>query len=243
MDEAKTAVVAGGTGGIGEGIVAALMRDRYDVYVPVRPGVHSERLERYVAEIEHGSLSCLSADLEKIDEVESFRDRIIEATGRIDLAVVSVGSFYYGYPLRSMPPEDWNRVLRDNLTTHFNVQRVFVDLLYRQKHGTYIVLTGPEAEHVFQDAEVMSVTAAAQRMMARALAFEAFDSPIRVHVVTSHTPVNTRSRTGNAGPDWITAADLGAYIAGLAAGRLPSAGETVHELENQTHLQRLIGNK
>ncbi len=241
MEESKTAVVAGGTGGIGEGIVAALMRDGYDVYVPVRPGVHSERLEQYVGDIEHGSLICLPADLEKIEEVESFRDRIIEAAGRLDLVVVSVGSFYYGYPLRSMPPEDWDRILRDNLATHFNAQRVFVDLLYRQKHGAYIVLTGPEADHVFQDAEVMSVAAAAQKMMARALAFEAFDSPIRVHVVTSHTPVNTRSRSGNAGPDWITASDLGAYIAALAAGRLPSTGETVHELENQTHLQRLIG--
>lgn len=243
MDATKTAVVAGGTGGIGEGIVAALMRDRYDVYVPVRPGVHSERLESYVREIESGSLACLPADLGKIDEVESFRNTILEARGSIDLAVVSVGSYYFGYPMRNMPPEDWDRVVLDNLTTHFNMQRAFVDQLYRQKHGAYIVLTGPEADHVIQDAELMSVTAAAQKMMARALAYEVFGSPIRVHVVTSHTPVNTRSRAGNAGPDWIAAADLGSYIVALAAGRLPSAGETVHDLRNQAHVQRLIGGR
>ncbi|MFW6289175.1 MAG: hypothetical protein ACOC2Q_05285 [Spirochaetota bacterium] len=69
-----------------------------------------------------------------------------------------------------MPREDWDRSIQDNLVTHFNTQRVFVEQMRRQNHGTYISLIGPEAESIRPDAALLSIMAAAQKMMARVTA-------------------------------------------------------------------------
>jgi 3-oxoacyl-[acyl-carrier protein] reductase len=238
MSEQKVALVAGGSGGIGEGIVAALMRAGYRVYVPTRQGDHSERLREYVSEL--GELETIPADLSVEDEVGALRDRILEREGHIDAVVVSVGAYQYGYRLHKMPLPDWERGVRDNLLTHFNLQRVFVEQLRKQNDGIYVTLTGPEAESINPDESVMSVFAAAQKMMARVSAMDAFDSDIRVYTITAHTSIQTRSRGELVNPDWITAEDLGAYIAALVTEDLPGAHETIHELHNRDHVKALL---
>lgn len=239
MGDQKVALVAGGSGGIGEGIVAALMKANYLVYVPTRPGDQSERLKAYVAEM--GTLRTVPADLCREDEVRAMRDQIMKEEGRVDSVIVSVGSYYYGHRLHRMPGDDWERTMQDNLTTHFNLQRAFIDQMRRQEQGVYVVLTGPEAESIHPDEGIMSIMASAQRMMARVTAYEAFDSPVRVYTVTAHTSIKTRSRGVDTNPDWITAAELGDYVASLVAGTLPGAHEVVHELRNHDHVGAMLG--
>jgi NAD(P)-dependent dehydrogenase (short-subunit alcohol dehydrogenase family) len=53
MTDNKTAVVAGGTGGIGEGLVQALIAGGYEAYVPVRDIDQTERLKDYLADSPH----------------------------------------------------------------------------------------------------------------------------------------------------------------------------------------------
>jgi NAD(P)-dependent dehydrogenase (short-subunit alcohol dehydrogenase family) len=238
MAEHKVAVVAGGTGGIGEGIVAALMEAGYRVYVPTRAGDQSERLRSFVAGV--GDLRTIQADLCNEDEVRSLKDQILAEEERVDAVVVSVGAYYYGHRMHRMPRDDWDRSIQDNLVTHFNLQRIFIDLLRKQDHGVYVALVGPEAESIHPDEGVMSIMAAAQKMMARVIAQEAFDSEIRVYAITAHTSVRTRSRGEAVNPDWITARELGDYVTALAEGALPAIHDTVHELSDHEHVQSLL---
>lgn len=238
MSDTRVAVVAGGSGGIGEGIVFALLTNDYTVYVPTREGDQSARLAEFV---DHNPrLKLVPADLARFDQVESLRDRIVAAEGRIDAVIVSVGRYYYGYPMYRMPHEDWDQSIRDNLTTHFNLQRAFVSQMRSQNSGVYVSLTGPEADGIQPDEEVMSVMATAQRMMARVVAHEAFDTMVRVYAITARTGIVTRSRAGQINPDWISARDLGSYVVGLIRGQLPGIHDTVHELRDRKHLNAIL---
>ena len=238
MREKQIAVVAGGSGGIGEGIVASLLEAGYRVYVPSRPGDHSDRLRSFVDNDEE--LRILPADLCNEQAVAAMLDNIVAQEGNLDAVIVSVGADYYGHRLHRMPREDFDRSIQDNLVTHFNTQRIFVDQLRRQNHGAYITLIGPEAESIRPDGGVMSIMAAAQKMMARVLAHEAFDSDIRVHTLTAHTTIRTRSRGNDANYDWISARDLGRYVVGLLKGTLPGSQDTLHELQDLAHVQALL---
>lgn len=238
MGDRKVAVVAGGSGGIGEGIVAALMDSGYRVWVPTREGDQAPRLRDYVADL--GELRTMPADLCNEKEVTAFRDRIVEEEGRVEAVCVSVGAYYYGHRMHRMTLDAWNRSVQDNLSTHFNLQRAFVDHMRKQDAGVYVTLTGPEAESIYPDEGVMSIMAAAQKMMARVSAREAFDSNVRVHTVTAHTSVKTRSRGEDANPDWITAADLGLYVAAVVDNRLPGGQEVLHELQDRDHVKKLL---
>ena len=238
MSERQVAVVAGGSGGIGEGIVAALLRAGYRVYVPTRPGDHSGRLSEYFGDADE--LRLIQADLCDESAVAAMQEAILHEEERIDAVVVSVGADYYGYRMHRMPREDWDRSIQDNLVTHFNTQRVFVEQLRRQNHGVYVTLIGPEAESIRPDAGVLSIMAAAQKMMARVIAHEAFDSNIRVHTLTAHTTIRTRSRGNEANPDWISAEDLGNYVLRLLEGSLPGSREMLHELQDVNHVRAVL---
>lgn len=238
METNKVAVVAGGSGGVGEGIVCAMIHHGYRVYVPTRTGDHSDRLRDYVEDSDE--LLLIPADLSEHAQVEAFRDRIIAEEGHIDSVIVSVGSLYYGYSTHRMPRSDWDRTIQDNLHTHFNLQRTFIQQLRAQNMGTYIVLVGPEAESIHPDEPVVSIMASAQKMMARVVAQEAFDSLLRVYAITAQTTINTRSRDGQNNPDWIPARDLGTYVVELVGGHVPGVHQTEHEIRNRGHLNALL---
>ena len=76
--------------------------------------------------------------------------------------------------------------------------------------------------------------------MARVVAHEAFDSPIRVYSITARTAVATRSRDSQQNQDWIPARDLGSYVAALVAGIVPGIHETQHEIRDRRHLDTVL---
>lgn len=239
MTDKQVAVVAGGSGGIGEGIVAALLDRGCTVYVPIRTGGSADRLKEYVEN--SPNLKTRQADLCDQGAVEQLRDTVLSSEGRLDAVVVSVGADYYGHRLHRMPREDWDRSVQDNLVTHFNTQRVFIDALRKQNSGVYVTMIGPEAESIRPDGGVMSIMAAAQKMMARVSAHEAFDADIRVHTLTAHTTISSRRGGADANDDWIASRDLGAYVAALIAGELPGFRDTRHELQDRAHVEALLG--
>ncbi|MFN2310919.1 MAG: SDR family NAD(P)-dependent oxidoreductase [Spirochaetia bacterium] len=239
MAEKQVAVVAGGSGGIGEGVVHALLKAEYRVYVPTRQGDRSERLKAYVGE--DADLITMPGDLCDEQAVAALRDAVVAAEGHIDAVVVSVGADYYGYRLHRMPRTDLDRSIHDNLITHFNIQRSFIEQLRAQNYGVYITLIGPEAENIRADAGMVSIVAAAQKMMSRVIASEASDSKIRIHALTAHTTVQTRSRGSNSNEDWITAEELGEYAVRLIQDQIPGAQETLHELRGLAQVRQALG--
>lgn len=240
MAERKSAVVAGGTGSIGEGIVKSLLDGGWSVYVPSRGAESSSRFqERWGSDV-LDRLSVLPADLSVPAEVAGFRAKVVAAAGRVDLVVVSVGSSYYGYSLHKIAQQEWVRLLTENLQTHFLLQHEFLAQLHSQNQGTYITLTGPESDFAHPDTGLMSVFAAAQKMMARVEAVETSGTSVRAYSVTSKTPIATRSRGAQSGADWIHAEELGLYVRRLAEGSVPGTDEPVHVLDDQNHLKRLL---
>jgi len=236
----KTALVAGGTGGIGEGIVRVLLEGGWTVFVPVRGTERGDRLKAYVGEVAGDRLHLFPVDLSVPAEVAGLKAKILEKAGKLDLAVVSVGSSYYGYSLHNIPRADWERLLQENLATHFHLQHEFLGQLHQQNEGVYVTLTGPEADFAHPETGLMSILAAAQKMMARVEALESSGTGVRVYSVTSKTSVATRARGEQSGADWVTPVELGLYVQALANGKAPGTSEPLHHLESREQLRRLL---
>ncbi len=235
---AKSALVAGGTGGIGEGIVKVLLEGGWTVFVPVRGQETGERLKAYVGGGER--LSIVKADLSVREDVTALHERIRGETPSLGLVVVSVGSSYYGYSLHKIPQREWERLISENLTTHFNIQHEFLAQLHEQNEGTYVTLTGPEADFAHPETGLMSILAAAQKMMARVEALETSGTGVRVFSVTSSRPIATRARGEQGGPDWIHPEELGHYVEALALRQAPDCDEPLHVLETRSQVRGLL---
>ncbi len=235
---AKSALVAGGTGGIGEGIVKVLLESGWTVFVPVRGQETGDRLRAYAGGGDR--LRIVKADLSVRADVAALHEHIRGETPSLGLVVVSVGSSYYGYSLHKMPPSEWERLIAENLATHFHIQHEFLAQLHEQNEGTYVTLTGPEADSTYPETGLMSILAAAQKMMARVEALETAGTGVRAYSVTSRQPIATRVKGEQADPDWIHPEELGHYVEALALGRAPDCSEPLHVLENRHQVRGLL---
>ncbi len=238
MASSKTALVAGGTGGLGEGIVKVLLEAGWTVWVPIRTAEAGDKLRAFVDRTP-GQLLLEKADLSVPADIVSLREKIRIVGVPLGLVVVSVGSSYYGYSLRKIEAAVWNKLLTENLATHFHLQQAFLSQLHDQNSGVYVTLTGPEADFAHPETGLMSILAAAQKMMARVEALETAGTAVRVYSVTSKNPIATRSRGGQNSPEWLTPEELGRYVVALAEGKAPGNNEPLHVLESREQVRNL----
>ena len=240
MTKSQTALVAGGTGGLGEGIVKVLLEAGWTVYVPILETAGGEKLKAFTAAVAGDRLHCVKTDLSIPAEVAGLKAAIYKSGLALDLVVVSVGGSYYGKSLHKIELPEWNKLLTENLATHFNLQHEFMDYFHAQNRGTYVTMIGPEADFVDMEIGLLSVFAASQKMISRVAAIEAAGSGVRVYSITSKTPLATRERSEQKVNDWIQPIDVGLYIKSLYEGLVAGKAETMHVLESRGSLRKLL---
>jgi len=209
----KQILVAGGTGGVGEAIVRALLGAGYRVIVPSRS---EERLERLRRDVERGpgadALATLTGEIGTLAGAQSLRDRIAGEFGRLDALVPSLGGWWEG-GLIDATPHVWDTVMDEMLRTHYVFAHVFVPVLCAQPGGgRYIGIGGGAAYHPIRHSTLVSIAAAAQLMLTRALRLEIDDPDVDVLELVVDGPVRTRDSAHLATPDWITADEVGSIV-------------------------------
>ena len=132
----RTAVVTGGTRGIGLAIARALAEDGASVVVS---GRDAGRLESAVTEIETLGASALgvAADQSKREDCERLVDAAKERFGRIDVLVNNAGITRDQLLVR-MKDDDWDEVMDTNLRGVFLMTRAVAKSMMRQKSGRIV---------------------------------------------------------------------------------------------------------
>jgi NAD(P)-dependent dehydrogenase (short-subunit alcohol dehydrogenase family) len=212
----KIALVAGGAGAVGEGIVGKFLETGARVVVPSRSREKLDLLkEKFAAYAEN--LTLIVEDVGAETGAALVRDCVLQKFGRLDAVVASVGGWWQGLPLVNVPLETWNEVLKNNLTAHFTVAKSFLPVLLHQNCGSYIFIAGQGGVVPVPQSLPVSVAVAGEIMLAKGLHAENKNSKVRINTLVLGV-VNTRERRGYAQSDWITAEDVGEFAARLAAG-------------------------
>jgi NAD(P)-dependent dehydrogenase (short-subunit alcohol dehydrogenase family) len=114
--DGRVAVVTGGTGGIGSRLCEALAGVGARVVVHGRDG---GRAEAIVSWLRDGGAEAVASigDLTRAEDANRLADEAVEAFGRIDVIVNTVGGGAGGalHPAESYPESDWDRMLDLNL--------------------------------------------------------------------------------------------------------------------------------
>jgi NAD(P)-dependent dehydrogenase (short-subunit alcohol dehydrogenase family) len=224
--EGAKVVVAGGAGGVGEGIVRSLLRQGAQVIATSRSEGKLRELQAYCQGLP-GELIPMVGDLGDEEAARALQSQIYGRFREIDVAVASLGGWWQGKPLTSVDMETWDRILRENLTAHFLALRMLVPLLH-PKTGSYVHVNGFSAEQALPMAGPVALAAAAQKSMVLTLAEELEPTGIQVYELILG-PIQTRARLlqGPGQPDWYTPEEVGEHIVGLLTRR---DEEVVHRL-------------
>ena len=232
----KIAYIAGGSGNVGEGIVRTFLKEGATVVTSSRKDESLKQLRELLNDTNTKKLITMTADLGDLASAEQLRDEILSKCDRLDAVVASIGGTWHrNVPMTEVSLEEWNKFLFTNLTTHFVTAKTFLPVLAKNKGSSYTFLGGGAANQAIPNYSVVAIPAAAQLMMAKVVMQEMADSGVRINEVIANTLVNTRASQDKAEPSWLTADEIGEYIAWLASDEGKVANGTVPILQKEVN--------
>lgn len=178
----KTVLVTGASRGIGKAIAVKFAKKNYNVVINC---VRSEdRLLQTKKEIESYQVPCLAflGDMGDMQQCQALFEKIKKQFGTVDVLVNNAGISYIGL-LQDMTSEDWDKVIRTNLTSVFNCSKLAIPDMVAQKYGKIINISSVWG-NVGASCEVAySATKGGINAFTKALAKELAPSNIQVNAV------------------------------------------------------------
>jgi 3-oxoacyl-[acyl-carrier protein] reductase len=135
MFSGKTAIVTGGSRGIGRAIVLALAREGAKVAFTY---VQNKTLADEIANGE--TIIAFQTDVSNFERAKELVKQVKERFGRIDILVNNAG-ITRDKLLALMSEKDWDDVIDTNLKGAFNLTKHVVGVMVRQKAGTILNVT------------------------------------------------------------------------------------------------------
>jgi NAD(P)-dependent dehydrogenase (short-subunit alcohol dehydrogenase family) len=166
----KTAVVAGGTSGIGRALSVGLAEAGADV---VSTGRRAELLDEVAGDIEARGRRTLRLNADVTDRVslERVRDACAAEFGGIDILVCAAG-ITKRVPTLNMADTDWDAVIATNLTGTLNANRVFGASMVERGSGRIVNVASLASTLGFFEVAAYTASKAAVAGLTRALAVE-----------------------------------------------------------------------
>lgn len=227
--DGKICLIAGGTGSVGEAIVKMFLRAGAAVVVPGRTRNKLQELRAYLGELsasEEARLTLLEANIGDPAGASHLRDEIMQRHGALHAVVASLGgSFEERRPFLEIPYDVFRSYQDSNLNPHIITAQTFLPLLCEQPGSSYTLLGGLSAVRTVPQYSPVSLPSAAQLMMAKTLMEELRGTRVRINQAIFGY-IRTRARASYAKPEWITAEEVGEFIAYLASdeARMISGG-------------------
>jgi 3-oxoacyl-[acyl-carrier protein] reductase len=135
MFSGKTAIVTGGSRGIGRAITQALAREGVNVAFTY---MQNKSAADEIAN--NDTIIGIQADVASFDQAKELVKRVKERFGRIDILVNNAG-ITRDKLVALMSEKDWDDVLATNLKGLFNLTKPVVGVMLRQRSGTILNIT------------------------------------------------------------------------------------------------------
>lgn len=181
--QGKTAIVTGGSRGIGRAIVERLAADGADVTFFYRDNAAAADEVVVAAKARGEAVSAVQVDIRDSAACAAAVDAVADRCGRIDILVNNAG-VTRDNPLAAFEDEDVAAVLDTNVTGVFNVTRAVVRYMTSQRSGTIINLSSVSGDKGGRGQTNYAASKGAINAFTRSLAVELAPRKIRVNAVS-----------------------------------------------------------
>ncbi len=177
----KTAVVTGGSRGIGKSVALRLAQDGYQVFVTYVSKPEQAEAVRDAIVSRGGRAETFRLDVGDVDAVGVFFKEHVKDKVRLEALVNNAGMTKDNLIIR-MKPQDWDVVLRVNLTGAFACLQEAAKIMVRQRYGRIINISSVvgqmgnagQANYAASKAGIIGLTkSAAQELASRGITVNA----------------------------------------------------------------------
>ncbi len=166
----KTAVVIGGTSGIGFAIALALAEAGADVVPTSRREEQVAQAARKIQQLGRRSLEVVS-DVSDRASLDNLLQQCVDAFGKVEILINSAGTTKRA-PSTDLKEEDWNNILNTNVTGTFRACQVFGRHMLDRKYGRIVNIASLTSFVAFYEVAAYSASKGAVAMLTKSLAIE-----------------------------------------------------------------------
>lgn len=143
----KTALITGGSKGIGYGIAAALVAKGMNVAITSRSQDAADKATAKLNKIGGGEAIGIEADVRDFDSQAKAVKKVLDKWGQLDLLVANAGIGHFA-PVQDLTLEQWHETIDTNLTGVFYSLKAGVDALKTTK-GFFISISSLAGTNFF----------------------------------------------------------------------------------------------
>lgn len=203
-------LVLGATGGLGIGLVEALVEADQPALVVGDDRAQLDALTRRFGG--RGQLEPLLGSVAGDGEAAALAQAVRKLPKSPLAAIVSLKPSFERGRLLDQPADFLESKLRADVIAHLHAARHLIPLLAESgRCARYLVIGGPFADAPWLGYGHLSVAAAASRMLVQVLRQETADTPVRVQQLVVGSPVRTEENLRCACPEWPDALTVGRH--------------------------------
>ncbi len=200
------ALVTGGARRFGASVCRHLADRGYRVAINYRTSrEQAESLARRIRARGGEALPC-RADVTREAEVRRMMERLDRSFGRLDVLINNVGD-YLEKPLARVTTEEWEKILRSNLTSVFLCSREALSLMRKRSGGRVVMIGYAPAGRVgaAPRCAVYHLAKTGALILTKTLAVEEASYGITVNMISPGTIYNSVKKPSRTASDYIPA--------------------------------------
>ena len=178
----KTAIVSGGSKGIGKAIALKYAQAGADVVICSR---RKENLETAVIEAESNgcSLIPIECNTSNFDSIQSVVDLTMDKFGKVDILVNNAATNPYYGPILNSEDSHWDKIFDVNVKGYFNFAKACSISMIKNNYGKIINVASIAAKTPLEGLGVYNISKAAVVMLTKVLAKELGQHNIQINTL------------------------------------------------------------
>lgn len=148
-DHIRTALVTGGSKGIGYGVAKALIKEGVKVAITSRSQEAAEKAAAQLNQIKEGYALGMGADVRDLASQQAVVQRIVGQWERLDYVIANAGIGHFA-PIQQLTPEQWQETIDINLTGAFYTAKATIEEL-KKTEGYYISIASLAGTNFFEN--------------------------------------------------------------------------------------------
>ncbi|WP_247235453.1 SDR family oxidoreductase [Telluribacter sp. SYSU D00476] len=143
----KTALITGGSKGIGYGIAEVLIREGIRVAITSRSQENADEAAAALNKIKEGYALGIESDVRDLDSQQKAVDAVVQQWGRLDYMVANAGIGHFA-PIQDLSSDQWHETIDINVTGVFNSAKASVPAL-KETQGYFITIASLAGTNFF----------------------------------------------------------------------------------------------
>jgi NAD(P)-dependent dehydrogenase (short-subunit alcohol dehydrogenase family) len=186
--EGKTALITGGSKGIGKGIAEAYLKQGAEVIICGRDKANLMATGDELKEF--GQINYVVCDITKLEDVYELANQIEAVKQKLDILVNNASILGVRSPIIEYPEDVWQEVININLNAQFFVTKALLPLLLQSKGASIINVSSSVGRKGKKEWGAYAVSKFGVEALTQVLADELSDTNVRVNSVN---PGGTRT--------------------------------------------------